>query len=311
MFYKIEKDGIKKVDIKDIDNTADSAGYLTLEELEQNADVLGINKNVLHDCMEDQSNFRTSIDTYSRFSFGIINIVNVLNVNEAKDRVAFIIKKNQFIVIKLIDNDESCRRMFTDTVTKYQENGSLEKIICGFLERLLAHGNKAIETTENKIIQMEQNLVNGKLNQNLNREIFNLRKNLSILKNYYEQLVGIGEELQENVNNLFEERELNYFRIFTIKAERLSYNTQELYESLIHLRETLDASLNYSLNKIMKVFTVITTIFMPLTLIVGWYGMNFKYMPELNWKYGYLTVIIASILVVSGCIFFFKKKKLF
>jgi magnesium transporter len=61
----------------------------------------------------------------------------------------------------------------------------------------------------------------------------------------------------------------------------------------------------------MKVFTVITTIFMPLTLIVGWYGMNFKYMPELNWKYGYLTVIIASILVVSGCIFFFKKKKLF
>jgi magnesium transporter len=105
--------------------------------------------------------------------------------------------------------------MFTDTVNKYQENGTLEKVIFGFLERLLANGNKAIESTENKIIQMEQNLVNGKLNQNFNKEIFNLRKNLSLIKNYYEQLVGIGEELQENVNNLFEEKDKSYMRVLS------------------------------------------------------------------------------------------------
>ena len=47
----------------------------------------------------------------------------------------------------------------------------------------------------------------------------------------------------------------------------------------------------------MKLFTMVTIIFQPLTLIVGWYGMNFKYMPELNWKYGYLAVILLSAVI--------------
>ena len=61
----------------------------------------------------------------------------------------------------------------------------------------------------------------------------------------------------------------------------------------------------------MKVLTVVTTIFMPLTLIVGWYGMNFSGMPELEWKHGYLGVIILSLVVVIGEIIFFKWKKWF
>ena len=56
--------------------------------------------------------------------------------------------------------------------------------------------------------------------------------------------------------------------------------------------------------------TVVTTIFMPLTLIVGWYGMNFKYMPELESKMGYPVVILLSILIVVGSLIFFKIKKI-
>jgi magnesium transporter len=48
---------------------------------------------------------------------------------------------------------------------------------------------------------------------------------------------------------------------------------------------------------------------MPLTLIVGWYGMNFRYMPELDWRWSYPIVIAASILIVIACLCFFKKKK--
>lgn len=59
----------------------------------------------------------------------------------------------------------------------------------------------------------------------------------------------------------------------------------------------------------MTVLTVVTTIFMPLTLIVGWYGMNFRFMPELQWKWGYPVVITISVLIVSGSLWFFKKKK--
>jgi magnesium transporter len=59
----------------------------------------------------------------------------------------------------------------------------------------------------------------------------------------------------------------------------------------------------------MKLFTVVTTIFLPLTLIVGWYGMNFTTMPELGWSFGYVYVILLSIIVAIICYIFFKKKK--
>ena len=100
-----------------------------------------------------------------------------------------------------------------------------------------------------------------------------------------------------------------YFKIFTDKSERLSNNTQLLCDNLIHLREALDATLNYNLNNTMKLFTIVTIIFQPLTLIVGWYGMNFTHMPELAWKFGYVYVIVLSIAVVTGILSYFKKKK--
>lgn len=311
MFYIIKENEAKKVEFHDLTNDDISVGYLTMEELEENIDNLGINKNIINDCLADQINLRTSVDAYDDLSFGIINIVNVMNVKEAKDRMAFIIKKNQFILVKLVDEDDSCREMFENAVGRFKQNATLEKVIFGILERLLSNGVKSLEITERKIIIMEQNLVNGNLNQNLNRDIFNLRKELSLLKNYYEQLFDIGQELQENENDLFNEENLRYFRIFAVKAERLSNNTQVLCDNLIHLREALDASLDYSLNKIMKVFTVVTTIFLPLNLMVGWYGMNFKNMPELSWQYGYFGVMIISVLIVTVSLIVFKKKGFF
>ena len=62
-------------------------------------------------------------------------------------------------------------------------------------------------------------------------------------------------------------------------------------------------------NRIMTLLTIVTTIFMPLTLIAGWYGMNFRYMPELEWRIGYPIVIGVSILIVVFCLLLFKKKK--
>jgi magnesium transporter len=59
----------------------------------------------------------------------------------------------------------------------------------------------------------------------------------------------------------------------------------------------------------MTLLTVITSIFLPLTLIAGWYGMNFRYMPELNWKFGYPAVFLLSVIIVIACIRYFRKKK--
>ncbi|MCR4669093.1 MAG: magnesium transporter CorA, partial [Clostridia bacterium] len=62
-------------------------------------------------------------------------------------------------------------------------------------------------------------------------------------------------------------------------------------------------------NHIMTYLTVITSIFMPLTLITGWYGMNFRYMPELNYVWAYPAVLAVCVLIAAACIIWFKKKK--
>ena len=311
MFYVLDEKEIRQANLEETEENVTGVAYLTLEELKEQHENLGISSTIVADCIADQTHFRTGIDIYDECSYGIINIVNVMNVNDPKDRIAFIIKKNQFYMVKLIDSDDSTKDMFENAVGRFRQNATLEKVIYGILERLLANGNKALEIMEQKIMEMEQRLIDGHIKQDLNKEIFKLRHDVSIQKNYYEQLYDIGVDLQENENGLFDKEDLRYFKIFADKAERLSDNTKLLQDSLIHLRETLDASLNYSLNNKMQVFTIVTTIFSPLTLIVGWYGMNFKYMPEISWKYGYFAVILLSFFVVIMCLILFKKKKLF
>ena len=59
----------------------------------------------------------------------------------------------------------------------------------------------------------------------------------------------------------------------------------------------------------MKSLTIVTAIFLPLTLIAGWYGMNFTYMPELHWKFGYYIVIAVAAVIALIELIYFKKKK--
>jgi len=310
MFYLLEDNESKRIDIESLKEDKISIGYVTLDELVQYKDVLGVTDAIIQECISDKTHFRTSIEVYDELSFGIVNIINVMDVNGERDRIAFIIKKKQFILVEIEDSDGSSKEMFESSVKRFKQNPTLEKVIFGILDRMLLFGNQSLEKTENRLIVMEQKLVKGNMERQMNRYIFELRRELSTLRNFYEQLVDIGEELQENENDLFDEKDLRYFGIFISKASRLSNSTQVLSENLVHLRESIDAALNYSINKTMKVFTIVTTIFLPLTLIVGWYGMNFKYMPELSWKYGYPMVIVISILVVLGCIWSFKRRKL-
>ncbi|NBK91461.1 magnesium transporter [bacterium 1XD21-13] len=309
MFYSIHEKEIREVSLEQIDSHDICVGYLTLEELRKCYEQLGLSEVAVKDCMTDFTHFRTSIDVYDEFSFGMINIVDILNLSSKRNRIGFFIKKNLFIIIKIIDKNDSIRQMFLDAIGRFRQNATMEKVIYGVLERLLSSGNRGLVMTERQIIAMEREVVNGKIDEDLNKEIFDLRNRLSTLKNYYDQLIDIGEALQENENDLFEEEDLRYFKIFTDKSERLSNNTQLLCDNLIHLREALDATLNYNLNNTMKLFTIVTIIFQPLTLIVGWYGMNFTNMPELAWRFGYIYVIVLSIAVVAGILLYFKKKK--
>jgi magnesium transporter len=80
----------------------------------------------------------------------------------------------------------------------------------------------------------------------------------------------------------------------------------EMNSNLIELYLTTG---NNKLNEVMKILTIISTIFIPLTFIVGIYGMNFDNMPELRWKWGYFAILGLMALIGSGMIYYFRRKK--
>ena len=93
------------------------------------------------------------------------------------------------------------------------------------------------------------------------------------------------------------------------RAGRLKDSVKMLCDSVVHLRDAYQSSIDLRLNQIMKIFTVFTVIFSPLSFITGWYGMNFKNMPELNSRFGYPFVAVLCLFIAIVLFAFFKRKK--
>ena len=108
--------------------------------------------------------------------------------------------------------------------------------------------------------------------------------------------------------DLFPGAELRYLANMSTKLTRLREDVDSLNNSVVHLQDAHQATMDLKLNDTMKILTVLTSIFFPLTIIVGWYGMNFVNMPELKWRFGYVYVIVLS-LCVSGVLLLIAKKK--
>lgn len=185
---------------------------------------------------------------------------------------------------------------------------SLERFLYDFLETLIARDLRILVETEQELGGIEDEILTGGLEQYPER-LNEIRKFLMDMRIHYEQMLDLGQELEENENGFFKEENLRYFRLFTERVMRLMDQAKSLRDYTVQLRELFSTQLDIRMNRIMTVLTVVTVIFMPLTLIVGWYGMNFVYMPELKWKYGYVAVIIASICISVGGILWFRKKK--
>lgn len=138
--------------------------------------------------------------------------------------------------------------------------------------------------------------------------ILELRKTLSGYKHYYLSLIELFEDMTEDYEALLpDDADLNYQRL-TNKLNRLYKYSAMLSEYVSQVNDRYRAQIDLNLNKTMKSFTILSAIFLPLTLIVGWYGMNFEGMPELTLKHGYIYVIGLSLTILTGSLLYIWKK---
>ena len=186
---------------------------------------------------------------------------------------------------------------------------TLNQFLLNFFELLIAEDVLYLQKLEERLNQVEEMLL-SRQPEHFNEEILRYRKKLSGLHSYYEQLMNLGDLMQANISQALTREECAGWQLYAGRSERLHDHVEMLREYLLQLRELYQSQVDLQQNRVMSILTVVTTIFLPLTLIAGWYGMNFPGMPEFEWKYGYPAVIVISILIIVLEILYFKKKKM-
>jgi magnesium transporter len=192
------------------------------------------------------------------------------------------------------------------------EEKSDDRVLYVFFSELIKGDIDYLEELEERITENEDQVISNykSYKREYSGEIIALRRELLKLKRYYEQLNNIFEGLMANENKLISPENLRYFRILDSRIDRLFAHVLNLRDYVTQVREAYQAQVDIEQNNLMRIFTVVTSIFLPLTLIVGWYGMNIK-MPEFQWTHAYPFVAGLCVLVTAVLLIVFKKRKWF
>ena len=287
-------------------------GYLSYDELAEVSDALGFAASNVEACRSANRYFRSGVEVYDKYTFTELRIADPVHPEANDDCVALFIKKNLFLVIDVLDEDRSTRQRFQQSLRRFPPKSvTLEKLIYAFLDALVTGDIMMLESIGAEVSGLEAQVLRDEADDDFSTTLLDLKNRLLSAHNYYEQLLDITEAVEENENDIFDSDSLMYISNMGKKIVRLREDVDALSNMVVHLQDAYSSYLDMNLNKTMKFFTVITSIFFPLTIIVGWYGMNFQSMPEFAWKYGYLYVILLSVFVVAAFVLLGKRKKWF
>ena len=202
---------------------------------------------------------------------------------------SFCIQKDQIIILDPTDFIDHL--ILQIPLTHYGRPIKMGKFLYDLLNLLIDRDLIFMEQLETKLLQQEEEIEEeeGEKAGDIPYSV-QIRKKAFCLYRYYKQLADVGRKLAEDENEYFEEQDRYIFQLFVERVERLASEAKMLQEYSMELWQLHQAKQNEKQNRTMLVLTIISAIFMPLSLVVGWYGMNFINMPELHWKYGYALI---------------------
>lgn len=188
--------------------------------------------------------------------------------------------------------------------------GSPDAFLTALLMALIQNDLPYIQQLETRLTNLEQAVLDNETGRFLH-QMSVIRKELNRTNRFYAQLADFASSLLEEGEDLFTSQSKKRMSHLLRRVENLRGETRMLHEYATQISSEYQAQVDIAQNRVMKVLTIVTAIFLPLSLIAGWYGMNFAGMPLLEWRYGYPVVVGASVLVVAALIWYFKRKKWF
>lgn len=173
----------------------------------------------------------------------------------------------------------------------------------------LRHDLDRLIAIEDDLARIEAAIVEGRRDAHGSARILHIRRDLMRLDGFYQQVEALASDAAQDECGHMTRGERRLFATLSQQMERLEAKAGFLREycmQLLELRQAQAAERRESTNLYL---TVMASVFVPITTITGWYGMNFTNMPELSWEYGYVTVIVLSLVVIALELAFFKWKR--
>lgn len=284
-------------------------GLQDTETIRKIGNYFGINFLVIQDILNPHH--PTKIEQYESHLVLILKLFQLDKNNQLHKQQLCIIQGKNF-VLSFFENESS---FFNDVTTAIQNNilkirnRESDYLLSVLLNDVMANYRDTISTVEDSLEEMESRLltitsasdIGIKIQEN-RRHYMQIKRAVFPLKEQYNRVLFSDSELIHKKNRVF----------FNDVNDHLQFVLQTIEicrETLSSLVDLYISNNDLRMNDIMKRLTVVSTIFIPLTFLVGVWGMNFKMMPELDWKYGYLTAWIIMIIVGWIGYWFFKKKK--
>ena len=167
-----------------------------------------------------------------------------------------------------------------------------------------------LEVTGEQIEKVEQEAISHP-NKSTLIHMQRARKEMIFLRKAIWPVREIMNSLQRGESKLISVDVQKHMRTLYEHTIQVMDNIETLRDTMSSLLDIYLSSISNKLNEVMKILTMISTIFMPLTFLVGIYGMNFRYIPEFDWAYGYPMVWLIMLTIVAAMLYFFKKRNWF
>ncbi|NHF60130.1 magnesium/cobalt transporter CorA [Flavobacteriaceae bacterium TP-CH-4] len=270
--------------------------------------VFGLNPLLLEDAVNTEQ--RPKIDDYGDYLFGVFKMLYLdEQKNIVSEHVALVLFENTVILFQELEEDvfSGVRNRLRAKTGRIRARGAdylffalIDSIIDHYFE-ILESINAKIEILEEEVYQDPTPEVAHRI-QDLKKEVLKVRKWIFPMR----ELVG---RLLDSESKLISKDTQPFLRDALDHCVEINESLQIYREMSMSLMEMYMSNMSNKMNEVMKVLTIMASIFIPLTFIAGIYGMNFKNMPELNTEYGYYVVWGLMIVLFIGMLFYFKRKQ--
>ena len=303
-FFYFSKTQLVQASLEEIKEKTGTFCIITKKEAQNIAQFLEYPNVILS--MLQKSDEIVKEEVYEQYSLGTLERITWKNGHYEADFLDFVLSKNQLVV--MIPHDYIWLDEWSKRLNEGETAHTLGYLFYRLLDCLLSEDQSYLDEMEYRLESLEEDILNEK-EGNFIHTLIHMRRQIARFKKHYYPLTDLVENLLSGENEPPYNENKRYFKILANRINRYNHMIDAIDEYATHVREAYDAGVDIKQNRMMKYFTLVTTLFFPLTVIVGWYGMNFESMPEVTWKYGYLYVIIISVLSSVICLWCFKKKK--